>query len=95
VITQDGRPALVPRRSRFDSALVKALGRAFRWRRRLDTGAYPKIEEVATAEGINPSYVSHVRRMTPLAWAMRAWPGEWEGQRGQFGHAQSDRPRVG
>jgi hypothetical protein len=36
-----------------DSALVKALGRAFRWRRLLDTGAYATIEEIATAEGIN------------------------------------------
>ena len=101
VITPDGRPALAPPRARVDSALVKALGRAFRWRRLLDTGAYATIEEIATAEGINPSYVSRVLRMTllapdlveaalagrqpagmTLAWAMGAWPGEWEGQRG-------------
>ena len=57
VITPDGRPALAPPRARVDSALVKALGRAFRWRRLLDTGAYATIEEIAAAEGINPSYV--------------------------------------
>ena len=67
VITPDGRPALAPPRARVDSALVKALGRAFRWRRLLDTGAYATIEEIATAEGINPSYVSRVLRMTLLA----------------------------
>ena len=53
VITPDGHPALAPPRARVDSALVKALGRAFRWRRLLDTGAYATIEEIATAEGIN------------------------------------------
>ena len=96
--------ALAPPRARVDSALVKALGRAFRWRRLLDTGAYATIEEIAAAEGINPSYVSRVLRMTllapdlveaalagrqpegmTLAWAMGAWPGEWEGQRGECG----------
>jgi hypothetical protein len=78
VITPDGRPALAPPRARVDSALVKALGRAFRWRRLLDTGAYATIEEIATAEGINPSYVSRVeplrvcRRLQPL----RGWSNE-------------------
>ena len=67
VITPDGHPALAPPRARVDSALVKALGRAFRWRRLLDTGAYATIEEIAAAEGINPSYVSRVLRMTLLA----------------------------
>ena len=67
VITPDGHPALAPPRARVDSTLVKALGRAFRWRRLLDTGAYATIEEIAAAEGINPSYVSRVLRMTLLA----------------------------
>jgi len=43
------------------------LGRAFRWRRLLDTGAYTTIEEIATAESINPSYVGRVQCMTLLA----------------------------
>ncbi len=51
--TPNGRPA--PPRARVDSALVEAMGRAFRWRRLLDTGAYAKIDEIATAEGINRS----------------------------------------
>ncbi|MFM8808438.1 MAG: hypothetical protein ACKOJB_05960 [Chthoniobacterales bacterium] len=47
--------------------MVKALARAFRWRKLLETGAYGTIDEIAKAEKINPSYVSRVLRMTLLA----------------------------
>ena len=47
--------------------MVKALARAFRWRKLLETGAFGTIEELAAAEKINPSYVSRVLRMTLLA----------------------------
>jgi hypothetical protein len=47
--------------------MIKSLGRAFRWRRLLETGAYGTIDEIATAEKINPSYVSRLLRMTLLA----------------------------
>jgi hypothetical protein len=47
--------------------MVKALARAIRWRRLLETGAYETIEELAAAEKINASYVSRVLRMTLLA----------------------------
>ena len=57
-------------RPRIDSAIVKALARAFRWRKLLETGAYATIEELAEAEKINPSYVSRVLRMTLLAPAI-------------------------
>lgn len=67
VITPDGAPAFAPPRPRIDSAMVKALARAFRWRKLLETGAYGTIDEIAKAEKINPSYVSRVLRMTLLA----------------------------
>jgi len=51
----------------MDSTLVKAIARAFRWRKLLETGVYGTIEELAAAERINPSYVSRVLRMTLLA----------------------------
>ena len=57
----------VPPKHRTDNALVKALARAFRWRNLIESGAYGTIEEIATAERINPSYVSRVLRMTLLA----------------------------
>ena len=47
--------------------LVKALARAFRWRRMLETGRYGTITDLAAAEKINASYVSRVLRLTLLA----------------------------
>jgi hypothetical protein len=47
--------------------MMKALARAFRWRRLLETGVYGTIEELAAAEKINASYVSRVLRLTLLA----------------------------
>jgi hypothetical protein len=60
--------AMAPRgRSATDTTLVKALARAFRWRRMLETGKYGTIDEIAAAEKINDSYVSRVLRLTLLA----------------------------
>ena len=67
VITPDGVAAAPAPRARVDSALLKALGRGFRWRKLLETGDFATIEEIAEAENINPSYVSRVLRMTLLA----------------------------
>jgi hypothetical protein len=50
-----------------DNAMIKALARAFRWRRLLEDGSYRTMEELAAAEGINASYVSRVLRLTILA----------------------------
>jgi hypothetical protein len=50
-----------------DSTLVKALARAFRWRRMIEAGRYGTIDELAAAEGINGSYVCRVLRLTLLA----------------------------
>ncbi len=47
--------------------MVKAIARAFRWRKLLESGAYRTVEEIAAAEKINPSYVSRVLRLTLLA----------------------------
>ena len=53
-----------------DSTLVKALARAFRWRRMMETGRYGTIDELAAAEKINSSYVSRLLRLTLLAPAI-------------------------
>ena len=50
-----------------DITLIKAVARAFRWRRMLETGRYATIDEIAAAEKINDSYVSRVLRLTLLA----------------------------
>jgi hypothetical protein len=59
--------AATPDRPRVDNAMVKALARAFRWRKLLETGVYGTIEELAAAEKINSSYISRVLRLTLLA----------------------------
>ncbi len=41
-----------PARPRVDNAMIKALARAFRRRKLLDTGVYGTIEEIAAAEKI-------------------------------------------
>lgn len=46
---------------------VRALARAFRWRRLLEIGTVATVQEIAAAENINPSYVSRVLRLTLLA----------------------------
>ena len=47
--------------------MVKALARAFRWRRMLDTGVHATLEDLARAKGVHATYVSRVLRLTLLA----------------------------
>ena len=50
-----------------DSALVKSLARAFRWRRMLESGEFATIADRAEREGISPSYITRVLCPTLLA----------------------------
>ena len=52
---------------RTDNALVKALARAFRWKRMLESGEFATIAELAEREGIAPSYMTRVLRLSLLA----------------------------
>lgn len=52
---------------RTDSTLVKALARAYRWKRLLDKGSFATIEEIAAHEHISASYLTRVMRLTLLA----------------------------
>ena len=65
VVTPDG--AEWAPRPRVDNAMVKALARAFRWRRMLDTGVHATLEDLARAKGVNATYVSRILRLTLLA----------------------------
>jgi hypothetical protein len=74
IISPDGMAMMAGTRTpadiavtRGDPALVKALARAFRWKRMLQDGRYGSITELATAEKINESYLSRVLRLTLLA----------------------------
>lgn len=57
--------ASTPRRP--DDALVKALARAFRWKRMLDSGEFASISELAEMEGIAFTYMARLLRLTLLA----------------------------
>ncbi len=50
-----------------DRTLVKALARAFRWKRMLESGEFTTIAELAEREGIAPSYLTRVLRLTLVA----------------------------
>jgi hypothetical protein len=65
VVTPDGRP--ISPAPQIDNALVKALARAHRWQRMLESGEYASLTELAKAEKINRSYLSRVLRLTLLA----------------------------
>jgi len=73
IIGPDGAPVRVGgdgigvATTRGDPTLVKALARAFRWRRMLETGRYGTIDELAAADKINSSYASRLLRLTLLA----------------------------
>ena len=60
-------PNVLAMPARVDVTLVKALARAFRWRRLLEDGSYNAIKELAAAEKINASNLCWVLRRTLLA----------------------------
>jgi len=66
-ITAGGRTPADIAVTRGDPALVKALARAFRWKRMLEDGRHRSVGDLAVAEKINKSYVSRVLRLTLLA----------------------------
>jgi hypothetical protein len=54
-------------RARIDNTMVKALARAHRWKKLLDSGRFQTVQDLAEAEKINPSYIARVLRLTLLA----------------------------
>jgi hypothetical protein len=67
VLAPDGvevLPATIARH--VDNAMVKAIARAFRWRKLLENGDYTTIREIANSETINETYVGRLLRLTLL-----------------------------
>lgn len=67
VISPDGAPSWAPPRRRVDNALVKAIARAHRWKRLMESGRFASVSELAEFEKINQSYLCRVLRLTLLA----------------------------
>lgn len=50
-----------------DPHILKALGRAWSWRRRLEGGEAATIHEIAKAEGLSDRFVSRIMRLAYLS----------------------------
>jgi hypothetical protein len=58
MVAPDGSAIVRSSKPQPDGTLVKALARAWRWRRILDEGLCTSVSEIADAENISKSYVS-------------------------------------
>ena len=72
MVKRGGRKEIqLPQRSgqpaQTDATLVKALARAFRWKRMLESGEFETITELAERERLTPSFVTRILRLTLLA----------------------------
>jgi hypothetical protein len=67
IVAPDGGELGPATKPQLDGTLVKALARAWRWRRLLDEGQFASVRELAEAERIGLSYISRVLRLTLLA----------------------------
>ncbi len=60
-------PDGAPTRRKADSALIKALARAFRWKRMLESGEFSSMSELAEKEGIAFTYMARLMRLPLLS----------------------------
>jgi hypothetical protein len=60
-------PDGVAQSKRTDNTLVKALARAFRWKRLLESGEFTSISELAEKEDIAFTYMARLLRLTLLS----------------------------
>jgi hypothetical protein len=66
LVAWSGASAFANSSSRIDSPLVKAVARAFRWRKLIESGTFATISELAEAEKKDVSYVGRILRLTLL-----------------------------
>jgi hypothetical protein len=52
---------------RTNNAMLRALAKAYRWRRLIESGTFTSITELAQAESVNQSYACRILRLTLLA----------------------------
>ena len=67
IIAPDGGDAWMPSKPRRDDTLIKAIARARRWQRMLESGKVPSTRQLAEKEKINASYLARILRLTLLA----------------------------
>ena len=72
VVKRGGRKEMVlpegtAQARKTDNTLVKALARAFRWKRMLESGEFASISELAEKEGIAFTYMARLMRLSLLS----------------------------
>jgi hypothetical protein len=66
IVTPEGAAIPTPK-PRRDEILIKALIRAHRWRRRIESGQAKSITDLAEQEGVTDAYVCRLLPLTCLA----------------------------
>jgi hypothetical protein len=66
IMTPEG-PAVPTPKPRRDETLIKAVVRAHRWRRRIESGQAKSITDLAEQEGVTVAYVCRLLPLTCLA----------------------------
>ncbi len=71
---RNGRPKILPpdhverqAERRQDPLVLRAIGRAWAWRRRLESGEVATIQDIATAEKVSDRFVSRIIRLAYLS----------------------------
>ena len=75
---RNGRPKIMPPadlapdydEKDVDPHVLRAIAKAWSWRRKLDSGQVATIQDIATAEDVTPVYVSRVLKLAYLAPAV-------------------------
>jgi len=70
---RNGRPKIVPPADMapdtggVDPHILKAIAKAWSWRRKLETGAAATMSDIAALEGVTHSYVGRILKLAYLA----------------------------
>jgi hypothetical protein len=70
---RNGRPKIVPPADvvpdtgGVDPHVLKAIAKAWSWRRKLESGAVATIQDVAEAEGVTPAFIRRTMKLAYLA----------------------------
>jgi hypothetical protein len=74
---RNGRPKIVPpadvvpaNDGGVDPHVLKAIAKAWSWRRKLESGQVATIQDIADAEDVTPAYVGRVLKLAYLAPAV-------------------------
>lgn len=65
LMTSGNQPMISERQQK--PHILRAIGRAWSWRRKLESGQFSTIHEIAKAEGVTDRYISRMMRLAYLS----------------------------